>query len=138
MAKKLARGIGASPDTLAVDLIKESGLGYSGEGYVGVEHTRERFKSEILMRSEVIDRSTRREFEETGEKNARQRAEDRIEEILSDYEPRELDPHAKKKLDTIMPRRAEVRNGQTAGVRAISPSTSTWRNSVLSSLVGIH
>jgi trimethylamine--corrinoid protein Co-methyltransferase len=40
MARRLARSIGVSPDTLAVDLIKESGLGYSSEGYVGVEHTR--------------------------------------------------------------------------------------------------
>jgi len=54
------------------------------------------------MTSEVIDRSPRREFEETGERDARQRAEDRIEEILSDYEPRELDPHVRKELDAIM------------------------------------
>jgi trimethylamine:corrinoid methyltransferase-like protein len=57
--------------------------------------------------SEVIDRSTRREFAETGERDARRRAEDRIEEILSDYEPRELDPHVKKELDAIMLRHAQ-------------------------------
>jgi len=107
MAKRLARGIEFSADTLAVELIKERGLGYSSEGYVGAEHTRKWFKSEILMPSEIIDRSTRREFEETGEKDSRKRAEDRIERILTDYEPREFDPDKKKELDTIMKRHAQ-------------------------------
>jgi trimethylamine--corrinoid protein Co-methyltransferase len=107
MAKRLVTGIGVSPDTLAVELIKESGLGYSSEGYVGAEHTRSWLKSEIFMTSEVIDRSTRREFEETGERDARQRAEDRIEEIFSDREPRAFDPAKKKELDAIMLRHAQ-------------------------------
>jgi len=107
MAKRLVKGIGISADTLAVELIKERGLGYSSEGYVGAEHTMNWFKSEILMPSAIIDRSTRREFEETGEKNARQRAEERIEKILSDYEPREFDPDKKKELDAIMLRHAQ-------------------------------
>jgi trimethylamine--corrinoid protein Co-methyltransferase len=107
MAKRLVRGIGISADTLAVGLIKERGLGYSSEGYLGAEHTMNWFKSEILMPSEIIDRSTRREFEEAGEKDARQRAEVRIERILSDYEPREFDPDKKKELDAIILRHAQ-------------------------------
>ena len=107
MAKRLARGIGISADTLAVELIKERGLGYSSEGYIGTEHTRKWFKSEILMPSEIIDRSTRREFEETGGKDASKRAEDRTENILTDYDPREFDPDKKKELDKIMKRHAQ-------------------------------
>ena len=46
-------------------------------------------------------------MKKTGEKNARQRAEERIEKILSDYEPREFDPDKKKELDAIMLRHAQ-------------------------------
>lgn len=59
------------------------------------------------MPSKIIDRSTRREFEEAGGKDARKRAEDRIESVLTDYEPREFDPDKKKELDTIMKRHAQ-------------------------------
>jgi hypothetical protein len=39
--------------------------------------------------------------------DARQRAESRIEAILSDCEPREFDPHKKRELDAIMLRHAQ-------------------------------
>jgi len=107
MAKRLIKGIRFSPDTLAVDLIKELGLGYSSEGFIGAKHTRDWFKSEIFMPSDIIDRSTRREFEENGEKDALARAVDRIEAILARYQPREVDADKKKELDRIIKKHAQ-------------------------------
>ena len=41
-------------------------------------------------------------FVENMEKNARERAADTIDAILSNYEPRQIDKNKKKELDNIM------------------------------------
>ena len=100
MATRLARGIMISDDTLALSSIKENAR--SDTGYMDTEHTLRWFRSELHMPSNLIDRTTRCEFEENQEKNAQERASDRIEMILANYQVRELDEDKKKELDKLM------------------------------------
>jgi len=100
MAKRMIRGMECSESALALDLIAERAA--SLDGYLSAPHTLQWFQSEIFIPSKLIDRGSRREFEEQGCKNAYERAVERAEKILAEYTPREIDTHKKKELDKII------------------------------------
>lgn len=77
------RGLRVTPETLAVGLIKE--LAHSSEGFLSAKHTFDWFQKELYMPSDLIDRRPRSAYEERGARNARERAHDRVTEILRSH-----------------------------------------------------
>ena len=77
------RGMYFTRETLAVETIRE--LAHTTEGFLTAEHTYDWFQKELYMPSDLIDRLTRSAYQKGGSKNARQRAHDRVLEILREY-----------------------------------------------------
>jgi trimethylamine--corrinoid protein Co-methyltransferase len=100
MAKRLVRPMDTAESALATDVILERAT--SSDGYLSSPHTMDWFKSEFYFPSSLIDRGSRREFEENGKRDAYGRACEQIARILAEYEPREMDASKKAELDRIM------------------------------------
>ncbi len=100
IAKSMVRPISTDDDALAVDLILERGV--KTEGFMSARHTLRWFRSEVYMPSPLIDRGSRREFEEGGGKDAFQRARARVDEILAQDQPREVDEDRVREAVGIM------------------------------------
>jgi trimethylamine:corrinoid methyltransferase-like protein len=94
-----------SEDALASTLIGERAT--STDGYLSAPHTLQWFRSEFFVPSNLIDRGSRREFEEQGNKDTAARARAGVERILLEYTPREFDPEKKKEIDRIIQAHAE-------------------------------
>jgi len=99
MAARLLRGIDTSDEALAVDVIKE--VGHEGK-FLSHRHTLKWFGKEQYIPSSVIDRSTRREWADLGQKSCRQRAIDKIPELIKSYKGKVLSREAEEKLNEIM------------------------------------
>ena len=100
MAKRMVQPFDTSDDALALDIISERGT--SSQGYLSAPHTLKWFRSQSFVPSDVIDRGTRREFEEKGSMDAFERAAAKMKTILGSYTPRQIDADKKKELDRIM------------------------------------
>ncbi|MEE9610161.1 MAG: trimethylamine methyltransferase family protein [Desulfatiglandales bacterium] len=83
------RPLETSEDELAIDVIAERAA--CSDGYLSSSHTLKWFRKETYIPSDLIDRGTRREFDEQGCKDVYERAMERVEEILADYSPPEQD-----------------------------------------------
>jgi trimethylamine--corrinoid protein Co-methyltransferase len=101
------RGMNFNEETLAVDTIKE--LAHSGQGFLDSTHTFEWFKRELYEPSELIDRLSRSAYIKRGSKNARERAHDRVLQVLKDHKGGldESDPK-RKELFKIMKAHAKI------------------------------
>jgi trimethylamine--corrinoid protein Co-methyltransferase len=84
MARRLMAGIEARENPIALTLMRE--MGHRGE-YLLNPHTRQWFRKELHVPSEVIDRSTAGDWERDGAKTAFDRASDRVEALVGSYEP---------------------------------------------------
>jgi trimethylamine--corrinoid protein Co-methyltransferase len=100
MARRLIRPADTSDSSLALDVIFERAT--SSDGYLSAPHTFDMFRQEFFFPAALIDRGTRREFEEQGSKDIYARAVDEVKSILAAYTPREVDPAKKIELDKIM------------------------------------
>jgi len=100
MAKRLIRPMDTSEKALALDVIFERAT--SSDGYLSATHTLETFRNEFFFPSPIIDRGSRREFEENGEKDSYARAVNKVEKILNEYTPRDIDEKKKTELDKII------------------------------------
>jgi len=100
MAKRLIRPMETTEPALATDVIIERATG--SDGYLSSSHTMEWFRTEFFFPSPLIDRGSRREFEENGRRDAYSRALARVQEILDEYTPRAFDKDKKREIDTIM------------------------------------
>jgi len=89
MAKRITRGVDVSEETLALDVILERGT--TTQGFMSAPHTLKWFRTEAHLPSGVIDRGTRREFEESNGMDAYARARARMDVILAEYQPRTVD-----------------------------------------------
>lgn len=89
-----------SEDALAEEVILERAAG--SDGYLSASHTMKFFRDEFVFPSRLIDRGSRREFDEMGRRDCFERAAVEVENILSSYEPRSIDPEKKKELDRII------------------------------------
>jgi len=86
MAKRMVRGIDVSEEALALDVILERGT--TTQGFMSAPHTLKWFRTEAHLPSEIVDRGTRREFEESNGMDAYARARVRMDAILAEYKPR--------------------------------------------------
>ena len=107
MALRLVRGIEVDDQTLAVDVIKRVGV---GGHYLADKHTREWFKKELFIPSELVDRRELKEWKTLGSKDAFQRAKEIAQKILKDHKPEPLSSDSERELDDVA-RRIMKRHG---------------------------
>jgi methionine-gamma-lyase len=88
VARRLARGIDVSDETIALDLIQE--VGWQGD-YLSQPHTARHFRQEHFLQK-LLRRDGRQSWESKGSKTALDLARERVREILARHEPRELEP----------------------------------------------
>jgi trimethylamine--corrinoid protein Co-methyltransferase len=96
-AVRMARGIEVTPETIALDLIKETG--YDGN-YLAADHTVEYFKKELFIPS-LYSRETDDGWEKGGRKFALDHAREKVKKVLVEHQPRELDPAAVKEMQAF-------------------------------------
>jgi trimethylamine--corrinoid protein Co-methyltransferase len=94
-AVRMARGIEVTSETIALDLIKETG--YDGN-YLAADHTVEHFKSELFIPS-LYSRESDEDWETGGRKLALDYAREKAKQVLAEHQPRKLDPGIKKELE---------------------------------------
>jgi trimethylamine--corrinoid protein Co-methyltransferase len=100
MAKRMVRPMDTSAEGLAVELIQ--GRATSTDGYLSDSHTFDWFRTELFQPSSLIDRGSRREYEEEGSRDAYGRALAKVGEILKNYKPRAFDLRKKEELNRII------------------------------------
>ena len=95
---RILQGIEVNPDTLAVDVIREVGLG--GE-YLTHNHTMEHFRAE-QWDAQLGNRVTMEPWEEEGAMDIRAKAREKLKTILATHQPKPLEPEVQKKLQQIV------------------------------------
>jgi trimethylamine--corrinoid protein Co-methyltransferase len=95
---RILQGIEVNPDTLAVEVIREIGVG--GE-YLTHDHTMEYFKAEHWD-AKLGTRLPRDLWEEKGAKDIRTQAREKYKQILATHQPKPLAPEVQKKLQQIV------------------------------------
>jgi trimethylamine--corrinoid protein Co-methyltransferase len=98
MAKRLIKGIEPRGDPIALSLIRK--LGHRAD-YLSEPHTLQWFQEEQYIPSYVIDRGSIVEWQEGGAKSARQRAADRVNELLEEYDVEPLEEEIALELRKI-------------------------------------
>jgi len=94
-AVRMARGIEVSPETIALDLIKETG--YNGN-YLAADHTVEHFRKELFIPS-LYSRESDEDWEKGGRKLALDHAREKAQKVLAEHQPRVLDPAVIKEME---------------------------------------
>lgn len=105
MIKYAVSGIPVNDETLAVDVIKEMGI---GKDYLSHESTYQHMKTQ--SRAELMDRRMREDWEADGSKDIYQRAHDKMIDILETYEPPQLSDAVRQDIQEIV-REAEKEKG---------------------------
>ena len=98
MAKRLIKGIDGRQTPIALDIIQE--LGHTGN-FLSHPHTMKWFREELYIPSEVIDRDTLEAWEKKGSKSTWERAQDRVDSLLTQYQPSSISDEVKKELRHI-------------------------------------
>jgi trimethylamine--corrinoid protein Co-methyltransferase len=93
--KRVMKGIEVTEETLAVEVIDKVGVGGS---YLIHPHTRKWFRKEQYFPS-IFDRRKLEDWKRRGQKNAVERAQDRLGEILENHWPEPLDKDIRKRID---------------------------------------
>jgi trimethylamine--corrinoid protein Co-methyltransferase len=95
MAKRLIAGIDGRQTPIALDIVQE--LGHKA-GYLGHPHTKKWFREELYFPSEVIDRDSLETWERNGSKSTWERARDRVDMLLTQYQPSAISDDVKREL----------------------------------------
>jgi len=98
MAKRLVAGIDGRQTPIALDIMQE--LGHKGN-YLSHSHTKKWFREELYIPSEVIDRDTVEAWEKKGSKSTWERAQERVDELIANYQPSPISDDIKKELHDI-------------------------------------
>ena len=91
------QGVPVNDTTLAVDVIKEMGI---GQDYLSHPTTFEHMRSQSQAR--LIDRRMREDWEAAGSTDAYKRSHDKMIDILETYEPPELPDEVLKNVRAIV------------------------------------
>ncbi len=105
MARRLVRGIQVNPETLALDLIDRVG---PGGHFLAEDHTMKYFRTESYYPS-LINRQRYDNWLADGAKTLQQRANEKVREIIENYEPEPLPRDVQQKIHAIV-ERAEQRS----------------------------
>jgi trimethylamine--corrinoid protein Co-methyltransferase len=98
MAKRLIAGIDGRQTPIALDIVQE--LGHKAD-YLSHPHTKRWFREELYIPSDVIDRDTLEAWEKKGSKSTWERAQDRVNSLLMQYQPPPISDEVKKELRDI-------------------------------------
>lgn len=98
MAKRLIAGIDGRQIPIALDIMQE--LGHKGN-FLSHPHTLRWYREELYFPSEVIDRDTLEAWEKKGSKSTWERAQDRVDSLLTQYQPSPISDEVKKELRDI-------------------------------------
>jgi trimethylamine--corrinoid protein Co-methyltransferase len=93
--KRVMRGITVNDETLTVDVVDEVGPGGT---FLAHPHTRKWFRREQYF-PKMFDRRKHEDWVRRGQKDAVQRARERVQEILGDHWPEPLDPGIRKRIE---------------------------------------
>ena len=99
--KRFMQGLEVSEETLALDLIHQ--VGHEGE-FLGADHTLRHFREDWYP--QIFDRNNFEGWQLDGGKTLRQKARERIDEILAEHQPELLPPDVQQKIDEIVERAA--------------------------------
>jgi trimethylamine--corrinoid protein Co-methyltransferase len=113
MTKRLIAGIDGRQTPIALDIVQ--GLGHKA-GYLGHPHTRQWFREEMYLPSEVIDRDTLEAWEKKGSKSTWERARARVDSLLTQYQPSPISDEVKKELCDLTSKAANK-----AGMKKLPP-----------------
>lgn len=98
MMKRFLRGIEVTDETLAVDLIKEVG---PGGAYISRRHTLYHFEKEHYI-PRIFYRKSYDSWYRSGSKDIRQRAKEKVQEILEKHQPEPLEKTTREKIAQII------------------------------------
>ncbi|MDO0825987.1 trimethylamine methyltransferase family protein, partial [Desulfosporosinus nitroreducens] len=100
MARRLVRGIQVNDETLALDIIHKIG---PGGHFLSEAHTMKHFKTETYYPS-LIDRQRYESWLESGSKTLFERANEKVKDIIENYEPDPLPKDVQQKIRAIVER----------------------------------
>jgi trimethylamine--corrinoid protein Co-methyltransferase len=98
MAQRMVAGIDGRQTPIALNVMQE--LGHTGN-FLSHPHTVKWFRKELYVPSEVIDRDTAEAWEKKGSKSTWDRAKERVDSLLSQYQPPPISDEVKKELRDI-------------------------------------
>ena len=97
--KRFMQGLEVSEETLALDVIDE--VGPHGD-FLGTKHTKRHYREDWYP--SLFDRNSFESWAAAGSKTLRQRASERVEEILAEHEPEPLPPDVQRRIDEVVSR----------------------------------
>jgi trimethylamine--corrinoid protein Co-methyltransferase len=97
LARRFARGIEVTPETLGFDVVKA--IGPRGH-FLATDHTLEHFRTEQHM-PQLMNRDKYDIWEAGGGKRAEERARDRVRDVLANHQPEPLPDEAVRELQAI-------------------------------------
>lgn len=98
LVRRIIRGIEVNPDTLATDVIKAVG---PGGHFLNEDHTLKHFRNQMWFPT-VLDRNNRERWEADGAKDLGKRLNEKVLDILDNYEPQPLSESAQREIDSIV------------------------------------
>jgi trimethylamine--corrinoid protein Co-methyltransferase len=107
MVKRGIEGISVTEDTIGLDVIKKVATSeVKGVNFLAESHTRKHMKSELYM-PRLANRARRSTWLKKGGKDIVQIARDKVDQILTDHQPNELDKEMEEQLKNYMKKVAE-------------------------------
>jgi len=97
MMKRSIRGIEVNDELMAVDIIKQVGI---GGNFLGQKHTLEHIDGEQVQ-SDMIDRRMRGGWEKKGAKDLHQSSVEKAKKILETHQPKQLEDGLAEELVKI-------------------------------------
>ncbi len=97
--KRFMQGLEVSEETLALNLIHE--VGHQGD-FLSTEHTMRHFREDWYP--DLFDRNNFERWQAAGSKTLRQKARERVNEILAEHQPEPLPPDVQRRIDEIVNR----------------------------------
>jgi trimethylamine--corrinoid protein Co-methyltransferase len=97
--KRFMQGLEVSEETLALDVIDQ--VGPHGD-FLGTKHTKRHFREDWYP--ELLDRRTFEAWSADGSKTLRQRARERVDEILESHQPQPLPDDVRRGVDEVLER----------------------------------
>ena len=98
MTKRVLKSFRVDSEHLGLDLIEKVG---PGGDFLTEKHTLKHYKSESWV-PELFDRGSYEDWEKEGEKTMRDRANEKVLEILSSHEPESLPEKTRKSIEGII------------------------------------
>ena len=95
---RLIRGDWADDETMALDVIEKVG---PGKDFLAQRHTLTHIRTDFFMPN-LVDRRSFDAWSQTGSKSMRDRAREKVKDILANHKVPPLDANAQKKLDAII------------------------------------